>query len=179
MEYKFIIIAKWITPSNHTLYHCKILLIYNAFQLLTLADLSMVKAKPECTMSFSEAPAIFFWKLTDGIMGIRPTSENFLSNDSCTDSEKANLWFREHTVGNGWTAFKKMYLRNKWWLESLSYLKVSRPYDTWLIFFNHSKKDTVTPPAFVYRSGMIKTFFLIRISSAAGVRGPLAASAII
>lgn len=55
---------------------------------LTFADLSIVNAKPECTISFSDAPAIFFWKVTDGIIGIFPISANFLSRDSCTDSEE-------------------------------------------------------------------------------------------
>lgn len=54
----------------------------------TFADLSIVKARPECTMSFSEAPATLFWKATDGAMGILPTSLKTLSNDSWTDSVK-------------------------------------------------------------------------------------------
>jgi hypothetical protein len=37
----------------------------------------------------------------------------------------------------------------------------------------------VTPPAFIYRSGMTRILRSIRILSAAGVVGPLAASAII
>jgi hypothetical protein len=48
-----------------------------------------------------------------------------------------------------------------------------------LRFFSHSKNDTVTPPAFMYRSGMTRILRSIRILSAAGVVGPLAASAII
>jgi len=58
-------------------------------------------------------------------------------------------------------------------------LNVKRPYETWFKFFNHSKNDTVTPPAFIYKSGTIKMFLSIRILSAAGVVGPLAASPII
>ena len=58
-------------------------------------------------------------------------------------------------------------------------MKVSLPYDTWLMFFNHSKNDTVTPPALMYKSGITKIFFSNRIESAAGVVGPLAASAMI
>jgi len=58
-------------------------------------------------------------------------------------------------------------------------LNVKRPYETWFRFFNHSKKETVTPPAFIYKSGTIKMLRSIKILSAAGVVGPLAASPII
>lgn len=39
-------------------------------------------------MSFSEAPAILFWKASDGVTGILPpTLPNLRSKDSWTESE--------------------------------------------------------------------------------------------
>lgn len=56
--------------------------------------------------------------------------------------------------------------------------QVRRPYETWFKFFNHSKKETVTPPAFKYKSGMTKHLLLTRILWPAGVIGPFAPSEI-
>lgn len=40
-------------------------------------------------MSFSEAPAILFWKASEGVTGIRPpTLPNLRSSDSWTDSKQ-------------------------------------------------------------------------------------------
>ncbi len=47
------------------------------------------------------------------------------------------------------------------------------------MFCTHSKYETVTPPALQRKSGMSKTLFLNRMSSASGVVGPFAASAMI
>ena len=46
----------------------------------------------------------------------------------------------------------------------------------WSILFNHSKYETVTPPAFISMSGNIVIPFFNKISSPAIVVGPLAAS---
>src|SRR4030065_591708 len=43
--------------------------------------------------------------------------------------------------------------------------------------WTHSKYDTVTPPPFARMSGITRTPFLYRMSSASGVVGPLAPSA--
>ena len=53
---------------------------------------------------------------------------------------------------------------------------VSLPYETWFKFFNHSKYETVTPPAFKYKSGMTKHLLATKILCPAGVIGPLAPS---
>ena len=56
--------------------------------IITLADLSMVNSSPECTMSFSDAPAILSSNSGLGVIGIFPPFfPNFLSRDVCTDSE--------------------------------------------------------------------------------------------
>lgn len=70
-------------------------------------------------------------------------------------------------------------LRRTLYVESTSCLKVIRPKLTWFKFFNHSKNDTVTPPLLINISGIInRSPFARMILSAAGVVGPLAASAI-
>jgi len=58
-----------------------------------------------------------------------------------------------------------------------SHLFSSLPGLTCSKFFNHSKYEHVTPPAFNKISGRITTPFLVKIYSAPTVVGPFAASA--
>lgn len=95
---------------------------------------------------------ILSWKSGEAVIGM--SSLNFFCKDCWTESKR----------------FK---------LDSSSYFHVNRPYETWFKFFNHSKYETVTPPALMYKSGMTSRLRDWRILSAAGVVGPFAPSAMI
>ena len=49
-----------------------------------------------------------------------------------------------------------MIVPNRLKFASFSYFQVNLPKLTWLIFLSHSKYDTVTPPAFKYKSCKIR-----------------------
>ena len=52
-----------------------------------------------------------------------------------------------------------MIVPNRLKFASFSYFQVNLPKLTWLIFLSHSKYDTVTPPAFKYKSCKIRIIF--------------------
>lgn len=70
-------------------------LYFSEVFIIAFAERSIVKSRPEWTISFSEAPAIRFSKATDGTIGIGPAvASNVFSYASLIVSAENNMFIK-------------------------------------------------------------------------------------